>query len=408
MHSGSIASCLVMTLVAGVATGCTGSSQQQRRPGTPTMGDVATAIGVAPLLHWTGSWRAYGQSMTLDLRAMGDGDAVGTVTDHGDRAQVIVVDNSKLLLKGGKAYWRHGGTSAADVARFSGRWVDGGGSVWGAGLGGLSPHKLSAAIKADNQTGTSAAPVVLPWTPAPPTAAATPRPTPSGIPAGALRYTVDKSISSLSDGTYWASASSPHGLLAYSGTGMPGDDRDDTSIKQTTLSVRAGSADDARAAYNELVTQARTLPKTVPVEGGLSQHFAVDKVDLPTHCRTGNCRIKVTGHNAAEAQRTLRATVTVFLYGSRSIGGSGRKKVGACKVAMPSAAHGKTVHGSCDMTDPRIDRFWDSVPGTVLKFAYWNETHAVTDISEQEPYDPAALVAELTGRANTPSAGRTP
>jgi hypothetical protein len=406
MHSGSITRCLVITLVAGVATGCTGSTPKQR---SPTMVDVVTAIGAAPLLHWTGSWRAYGQAMTLDLRAMGNGDAIGTVTDHGDRAQVIVVDNTKLLLKGDKAYWRHGGTSAADVARFAGHWVDEGGSVWGAQLGALSPRTLSAAIKRDNQTGASESPPILPWTPAPATAAVTtPRPTPSGVPAGALRFTVNKSLSSLSEGTYYASAASPHGLLAYSGVGLPGDDGNLTSVKQTTLSVQAGTAGDAGAAYTEMAAQARTLPRTMAVASGLPDHFRVDKVDLPTHCRTGNCHIKVSGHNAAKEQRTVRATVTVGLYGSRYINGARDKKVGSCSIRMPSAAPGKTVRGACNVTDRRVDAFWNSLPGSVLKIAYWDENHGVTDLSEQESYDPAALAAQLAGRANAPAASRTP
>ncbi|MDN3357241.1 hypothetical protein [Actinomadura sp. DC4] len=385
-----------MTLVVGVAAGCS-SSPSRQRPGPPTMADVATAIGAAPLLHWAGSWRAYGQSMTLDLRAMGDGDAVGTLTDHGDRAQVLVVDGTKVMLKGGKAYWRHGGTPAADVARFAGHWVDEDGSVWGARLGGLSPRALSKTIKSDNQTGASDSPAILPWTPAPATAA-TPRPTPSGVPSGALRFTVDQSISSLGEGTFWASGASPHGLLAYSGVGLPGDDENDTSVKRTTLSVRAGGADDAHAAYTELTAQVRTLPETMAVQDGLASHFEVDKVDLPPHCRSGGCRVKVTGHNAETARRTVRATVTVFLYGSKSMSGGGGKKVAACHVRMPPATHDKTVHGSCDMTDPRIDRYWDSVPGPFLKIAYWNETHAVSGLGEEESLDPAALATELTAR----------
>jgi hypothetical protein len=80
----------------------------------------------------------------------------------------------------------------------------------------------------------------------------------------------------------------------------------------------------------------------VAVEAGIAQHFEVDKVGLPTHCRTGNCHIKVTGHNAAREQRSVRATVTVFIYGGRSMGGSGAKKVGACHVRMPSVAPGPT------------------------------------------------------------------
>jgi hypothetical protein len=394
MHLGPIARCLGLTLAVGLVAGCTGSGGEQR-PVPTSMVDVVKAIDAAPLLHWTGSWRAYGQSLTLDLRAMGNGDAIGTIADHGDRAQVIVVDGKKLLLKGDKAYWRHGGTSAADVARFSGHWVDEGSSVWGADLGGLSPRKLSAAIKHDNQTDASHTPPILPWTPAPATAAT---PAPSGLPSGTLRFVVKRSISSLSDGTYYASAAAPHGLLAYSGAGLPGDDSDLTSVKQTTLSVQAGSAADARAAYTAMAAQARTLPKTMTVESGIAAHFQVDKVDLPTHCRTGNCHIKVSGHNAADEQRTVRATVTVDLYGSRYINGAGGKKVGSCAIRMPSAARGKTVRGACNVSDRRVDKFWNSLPGSFLKIAYWDERHGVSDISEQEPYDPAALAAELTGR----------
>ncbi len=404
MRSGCIAGCVAMTLVAAAATGCTSGSAKQR-PGPTTMVDVTKAIGATSLLHWTGSWRAYGQPMTLDLRAVGNGDAVGTVADHGDRAQVLVVDG-EVLVKGGKAYWRHGGTSAADVAHYAGRWVDGGSSVEGADLGGLSPRKLSDVINHDNQTGATNSPAVLPWTPAPATAtaAATPRPTPSGVPGGAVRFVVDKSISSLSEGTYWASASSPHVLLAYSGAGMPGDG--DTSVKQSILSVRSGGGEEARAAYAEMAAEARTVPAKVTAQRvGL---FQVNKVDLPKHCRTGNCLIKVTWQNPPKPPQWVRATVRITLYGSKSITGSDGRNVGSCEARLPTAAPGKTVHGSCEITDRRVDAFWNSIPGSVLKFAFWNERHSVVDTQIQEPYDPVALAAKLTSRENTPSAAHTP
>src|SRR5262245_11588086 len=116
------ATAVLATLGVLAAAGCSGGSKKTPRP--LTMTDVAAAVTSVPLLHWTGSWKAYDQSLTLDLRTMGNGDAIGTVTDRGDSAQVMVVDGSRVFLKAGKAYWRHGDTSAADVARYAGRWVD--------------------------------------------------------------------------------------------------------------------------------------------------------------------------------------------------------------------------------------------------------------------------------------------
>jgi hypothetical protein len=72
------------------------------------------------------------------------------------------------------------------------------------------------------------------------------------------------------------------------------------------------------------------------------------------------------------------------------------------------AAAGKTAHGSCNMTDPGVDRYWNSLPGSILKIAYWYENHQVSDISAEESFDPTALATELTNRANTPLASHTP
>ncbi|WP_285635689.1 hypothetical protein [Actinoallomurus iriomotensis] len=389
----------VALATAGVVgiTGCSGG--RKKAPQRPlTMVDVGTAVTAVPLLHWTGSWKAYGQSLTLDLRAMGDGDAIGTVTDKGDSAQVIVVDGSRVFLKAGKAYWRHGDTKAADVARYAGRWVDEGSGVWGAALGDLSPRKLGSALKVS--------PVSDPWTPAPPTQTTTPLPTPSDVPSGAARFIPDDS-QSLPAGTFWASASSPHTLVAYTGVGLPGEKEDyDPPVKQSTLSVRAGSVQDARAAYAELAAQARTLPKTMVIESGFSTDFNVDNVDLPSHCRSGNCHIKVTGHNQSDEHRSVQASVDVTVYGSRSMSGGSEKAVGDCVAKLPLAAPGKTVHGSCNVTDPRVDRFWNSVPGSFIKIAYWDEHHVISNISAQEAFDPTPLLTELTTRANNPPAGQ--
>ncbi|MFB9834465.1 hypothetical protein [Actinoallomurus acaciae] len=385
-----------------LVAGCSGGTKKPPRP--LTMADVATAVASAPLLHWTGSWNAYDQSLTLDLRAMGNGDAIGTVTDGGDSAQVVVVDGSRVLLKAGKAYWRHGDTSAADAARYAGRWVDEGGSIWGASLGDLSPHKLGEALK----SGATDA-VGKPWTPAPPTATPTPTPTvvplpdPSSVPSGAVRFIVDESLSSFPAGTFWASASSPHTLVGYAGVSLPGEKDDyDPPVKQSSFSVQAGGVQDARAAYTELAAQARALPKTMVVEGGFSTDFSVDNVDLPTHCRSGNCHIKVTGHDESDEQRSVRASVRVTIYGSRSMSGGSEKAVGDCVAKLPLAAPGKTVHGSCNVTDPRVDRFWNSIPGSFIKIAYWDEHHVISSLSEQESFDPTSLVTELTTRANNP------
>lgn len=393
-----------------LVAGCSGGTK--KTPPRPlTMADVATAVTSAPLLHWTGSWKAYGQSLTLDLRAVGNGDAIGTVTDRGDSAQVMVVDGSRVLLKAGKAYWRHGDTSAADVARYAGRWVDEGGGVWGAPLGDLSPRKLGGALKSGAEDSLG-----RPLTPAPstatPTATPTPAPTPSSIPSGGVRFIVDNSLTSFPAGMFWASASSPHTLLGYAGVGLPGEKEDyDPPVKQSTLSVQAGGVQDARAAYTELAAQARTLPKTMVLESGFSTDFNVDNVDLPSHCRSGNCHIKVTGRNESDEQRSVQASVDVTVFGSRSMSGGSEKAVGDCVAKMPLAAPGKTVHGSCNVTDPRVDRFWNSVPGSFIKIAYWDEHHVISSLNEQESFDPTSLVTELTTRANNPpqtTPSRTP
>lgn len=380
-------------LVAGALGGCSG---EEKKP-APSMADVAGAVEGASLLHWTGSWKVEKQSMTLDLRTMGNGDAIGTVANGGDPADVLVV-GSRVLLKGGRAYYRHGGVSSADAKRMAGHWVDDNGGVWGAALGGIAPLTLGRTLK---ERATSLAPLAS-WLPvgrSPSATPSSPRPTPSGVPSGALRFDVDTSSSPLGEGTYWVAAAAPHLLLGYSGNGMPGVLANFSGKMPVTLTAAPGSAAEATAAYTDLIAKVRTLPKAVPLDTGTTMDFDVDSVNLPEHCATRSCHIKVTGHNdATREQRTVQASVEVTLYGSRTMSG-GEKLAGHCTAHMPSAAPGKTVHGACDVADSRIDKIWASVPGSFFKMAFWSERHQVTSVAEHLPLDPAALLARLASGA---------
>ncbi|MWK35641.1 hypothetical protein GEV43_17390 [Actinomadura sp. J1-007] len=236
---------------------------------------MARAVDGAPLLHWTGSWMVRGESVELDLRAMGDGDAMGTVERDGDSAEVIVIDGNTVLLKGGRAYWRHGEAGSADVPRFADRWVHVNGMVWGARLGELSPKALGRALLGvgSNLSG---------WDPGP-----APGPIPSAVPSNALGFEVDSSVMPLKEGTYWVSAASGNRLAGYSGTDLPGSSADEgldeeSPEKTVTFAVRTGSASEAEEAYTRMASEVRTMPETLPLAGADRDDLDVDAEPLGT------------------------------------------------------------------------------------------------------------------------------
>ncbi|TDD70837.1 hypothetical protein [Actinomadura rubrisoli] len=394
---------MVAVLAVGVAGGCSGGDSKDdpgRKTGPPqeiTMGSVVGTVPSAPLLHWKGSWKAADQTLTLDLRAMGDGDAVGTVANGGGAAQVVVVDRENVLLKGGRGYWRHRVDRSA-TARFADRWIDANGAVGGAGPGDLAPRVLGQALR---ELGSA-----LHSPPAEPSGS--PRAVPSGVPSGALRFEVGSSAMSPSEHTFWVSPTSPRQLVGYTGTRFPGKlfgPPDEESTRDVTLTVRAGDASEAKAAYMQMADHVQTAPKTLDLDANDLDDFKVSTDIARDTCRSGACRVEVAGGDDVEGRKpTIRAVVRVTLYGD---GGEGSKEAGTCTIRMPTAAPGKTVKDSCTITDARIQRIWDSAEKlctlrspTCLKHTQWSADAIVTSIREQRSLNPAQLAAKLRERAN--------
>ncbi len=112
----------------------------------PVFAAARTAIvelGKAPGLRYRGD--------SVDVRVTGAGEAVGTISHGGRRAELLVVDGG-TYVRGGKEIW--GGDDRADA--FAGRWVASNDDV---GPPVLTPEKLAAGLTEQFVTGHAPAPV---------------------------------------------------------------------------------------------------------------------------------------------------------------------------------------------------------------------------------------------------------
>ncbi|MCK2216201.1 hypothetical protein MF672_020700 [Actinomadura sp. ATCC 31491] len=365
----------VLAVLAGAAACSSAPPPGPARPDVPKAADLTASVRAAPLLHWTGSWRASvttrelapgikpTEDVTADLTALDDGILYGTLTVAGAPASVLVLGEQAVFVKAKAAYWRkmeHVDVPAGDL---TGTWVLHRRPVqYGLDLMRLTPRRVAAdlaAVTAPVATGTGAppAPSVPSWQD-PPTAVPLAYPPPDGAPATAARMDLVRmdgsGTGSVRNGAYWFSAAAPYRLLGYSGAELltaPSSQRD-----TARLTARPGTAEEAAAAYDELRELLREVPRTVTANAFAHLDTELSKL---TPCAPGVCGPVAVGvrlRNDSESF-TVSEDLTVTLYGGgfwqpERITG----KVGECRVSVRRLAPGKSVRKVCTVQDPRIQR----------------------------------------------------
>ncbi|GAA3514385.1 hypothetical protein [Actinocatenispora rupis] len=380
----------IVALVAAVSA--TAGCAQHASAGPPTMDQVGHTLAGDPVLHWTGSWHWEKATMTADLRTMGSGDGVGTVTVDGVTGRVLL-HGGHLFVHASRDFWRKTGESSTDAAGLGTHWVDLGDpkhsatsllfqGIW---LDQLAPRRLGDALRGtDGDAPSCVAPGQYytgdhTWKPA--RAATQPR----GVPAGSLRYTTPP-WASCAPGTYWVARQAPHQLLAYVGVAQPvgtnADDHDKDTTVTSDLAVRAGTAAQGRSAYAELARDLRALPVTVQVPSSADVDLSSYAV-LPGLCVGADCAhldVSVTGYNNSD-RLTVRMAVGVSVAGDGKPGGECTATLGPLKPRT----HARTT---CSVTDPRVARISAGKSSVA-----WSESDNAYLLSATEPVDPAALAA---------------
>ncbi|MEU6798123.1 hypothetical protein ABZ907_41035 [Nonomuraea wenchangensis] len=371
--------CLVLAWVA-LAAGCSSSQQPQASPtaGPPALkaSDLAASVRATPLLHWTGSWEApikgptsgdpfpADTRFTADLRALGNGDVFGTVTIDGATADVLVLDGKTQFVKAGADYWRALPPVPAPERLVAGRWVaEQDHLLYGLDLPRLTPQRVAedlAGIATPATTGTAAPPMpVVPADQDQPTRPPVAYPPPDGVPAGAPRLDLVRmhpsAAGAVRNGMYWFSPDAPHRLIGYSGIDLL--TASDPSRNATArLTVRAGTAEEAKDAYADLAARLRSVPRTVAVNANVRLEEKWSKV---TPCAPGVCGPVAVGVRLRNEHDhlTISEKITVTLYGSGSfVPEQIKDKVGTCQITAERIAPGTSTRKLCTVDDPRILR----------------------------------------------------
>jgi hypothetical protein len=378
---------LTAALTAAVLTlsalGACGSAD----PAAPTSAAIAAAVRATPMMVWTGRWTDDGQPVTVTLRTMGDGDVLGDLTVGGATARLLVSGRTRLV-HGSRAFWT--ALAEPDPGRYADQWAQ----AWAQSWQQLAPATLAGAITQQVVTDPDGRASIAPTAAAGRATAGAPV-RPRGVPASATPVELTTRDGQRL-GSVWLTSSRPPRVLGYSGPQLPGTDVIIDPPTPFALTATPGSPTDAAHAYASMAAVAAGLPPTVPaLPPGTGPNFTVDGLQLPAHCRSGNCPIGVLGHNTS-SEFHVQATIQAILSGNQHPAGS-------CLARMPLAAPGATVRGSCSVTDPRITHIWGNPSGAGLRFVQWRADYETKPSLFAAAPNGRSLVATFTARAHAPS-----
>ena len=342
-------------------------------PPTSSLKKVGAAVEQAKVLHWSGSWQyddwfpegsaaLTSTHVTADLRAMGNGDAFGTVTADDHKAQVVSVAGAAMFVKADRVMLQMMGVE--EPKAHVGRWTEirrsaGTRQVLGLNLDWLAPSPLASSLaSAAKATGGAKG-----GTSSVPSSAAERFPRPDRVPAGAAPVAVVGNESTKS-GMYWVTASEPHQLVGYSGLdalhdsdGQPDESGFDPVAK---LSVRTENAATARGTYEAMHTAIRSLPSVVPISAELAPKEVSETVDeeCGVLCQTVTVTVSLTNRMpyesvAARYALALEALLHKDQDGYR-LGNPRSVDIGSCTVRLPTAKPGTTVRAACTMGGPAL------------------------------------------------------
>ncbi|MHB1538313.1 MAG: LolA-like protein [Solirubrobacteraceae bacterium] len=113
-----------VTAVSAALAGCGGSSGNgiEAKSASAIVSAALRAAETAKTVHVSGSGKAEGSSVRVDLKIDGAAGAVGTITKGSLSVRLIRV-GSRAYINGGAAFYeRYGGSEAAKL--FKGRWLE--------------------------------------------------------------------------------------------------------------------------------------------------------------------------------------------------------------------------------------------------------------------------------------------
>jgi hypothetical protein len=184
-------------------------------------------------------------------------------------------------------------------------------------------------------------------------------PPPDGVPAGAPHLDLVRmhpsAAGAVRNGAYWFSPDAPHRLVGYSGVDLL-TAYEPSEGAAARLTVRAGTAEEAKDAYADLAAHLRGIPRTVTVNALVHLDEELSKV---TPCAPGVCGPVAVGVRLRNNfdDLTISEKITMTLYGSGSFVPERIKdKVGTCRISVERVAPGKSVRERCTVNDPRILR----------------------------------------------------
>ncbi|MFC7613798.1 hypothetical protein ACFQV2_09685 [Actinokineospora soli] len=365
----------VLALGAALAA-CTSTTQGAPRaaPVAPTSAEQAATQALLDLaesgaVHYKGTMSASGSDLEFDLTAVRTGEVRGTLTVDGERADVLVL-NDTIYLKGGAEFWDGiggvGGTGRAEAV--AGRWVQTPSGLLGLEFGGIfGPEALSSQLaRGAERAGTG----------------------PLADAETAKVGSVDAVKLTTEGGTVYLAAEAPHGVLKVEAEKLGRSDT--TSARDVVVEVSDASAD-LTALYADIAKSADALSAPIDVMTTVTEgEHNFDK------CGAGSCSIVVRFTNSS------KLAVTVSVRGTWQGDGA---PLGVCDTKAGPVAPGKQGEARCTLDNQEWKSFYqraNSVAGNHPYSVEWTtlvlaDAPDVKALRERATIAPAALSDKAEG-----------
>jgi hypothetical protein len=314
----------------------------------PVFAAARTAIvelGKAPGLRYRGD--------SVDVRVTGAGEAVGTISHGGRRAELLVVDGG-TYVRGGKEIW--GGDDRADA--FAGRWVAANDNV---GPPVLTPEKLAAGLTEQFITGHAPAPA-------------------SGPPAESTIAGVRAWRLSVAGGDLYVSVEEPHRIL-----------RVDAPLEgeRVRLDVAPETEDSLADVISGVAAGAGVLASGKVYDARVRISF-VGKLNVP--CGGGGCNVSAVVRNDSSAQVSVVFTANVTSNG---------RALASCASAPKPIAVAKTAPFGCQAGGAVWSTFYQRA--TRPSRTPTTTPYLVRAVAVATAKPPVSVECSVTGKARPPA-----
>lgn len=128
MRSRLLAAAVAVPLVAVSLTGCGDSAAQKYAKTAPATidKDARAAVGALKSVHIAGTITDSGSTVSIDLHLDNQGNCTGSITNAGQKIQLIGVTGGHIYVKAAASFWQSAaGVPAATAAVYGTKWVTG-------------------------------------------------------------------------------------------------------------------------------------------------------------------------------------------------------------------------------------------------------------------------------------------